>query len=357
MTFEPFRPLVAVVTPVYNGARNLRTTMECVQAQTYANLVHVVVDNASTDGTAQIIESFQKTKVPVQASRNDALLPIEKNWETAVRKVPAETKYFLVLCHNDLITPDAIEKFVEVAERYPSVGVVGCLWHFGPDPNRRDHLRAQGLPPDRNFFDGHWALKSFLQQCHHSTSPNQQLFRRSLLDERKPFYSQVNQYNDIEACVATLVDHDYGFVHSPLGFSRCGDGGISDSPTAGAEYIKAWLNLIETYGPAVMSKADLEETRRAFLHHYHRRLLLWRLMGRDKSLYIEHRDWLASKGLEPSLTDYAISLVEWAKEIVFNKRQLVGRSKALCDRTWSELSSEGAAPRASKIESLELKSA
>lgn len=357
MTVEPFRPLVAVVTPVYNGARNLRATMECVQAQTYSNLVHVVVDNASTDATAQIIQSFQKAQVPVHASRNDTLLPLEKNWESAVRKVPAETKYFLVLCHNDLITPEAIEKLVEVAERYPTVGVVGCLWHFGTDPNRRDHLRATGLPTDRNFFDGHWALKSFLQQCHHSTSPNQQLFRRSVLDERKPFFSQVNQYIDIEACVATLVDHDYGFVHRALGFSRSGDGGISDSPTAAAEYVKAWLNLIETYGPAVMSVADLNETREAFLQHYYRRLLLWRLGRRDLPLYTKHKDWLAAKGLEPSIADYAMSLFLWAKEIVLNKRQLVGRSKPLCDRTWSELAGDVPAPRAPNVEPLKLKSA
>ena len=39
-------PLVAIATPVYNGAEYLADTMACVQAQTYPNLVHCVLDNA-----------------------------------------------------------------------------------------------------------------------------------------------------------------------------------------------------------------------------------------------------------------------------------------------------------------------
>ncbi len=35
-------PLVAVVTPVYNGEKYLAETMECVQAQDYPELVHIV---------------------------------------------------------------------------------------------------------------------------------------------------------------------------------------------------------------------------------------------------------------------------------------------------------------------------
>ncbi len=50
------QPPVAVVTPVLNGEEFLAETMDSVQAQTYPNLVHIVLDNASTDATAQIVE-------------------------------------------------------------------------------------------------------------------------------------------------------------------------------------------------------------------------------------------------------------------------------------------------------------
>ena len=40
-------PLVAIVTPVYNGERFLAETMQCVQCSDYPNLLHVALDNAA----------------------------------------------------------------------------------------------------------------------------------------------------------------------------------------------------------------------------------------------------------------------------------------------------------------------
>ena len=63
-------PLVAVVTPVYNGGRYLAETLASVQAQTYPRLIHVVLDNASTDATPELIEQAHGGRVPILARRN-----------------------------------------------------------------------------------------------------------------------------------------------------------------------------------------------------------------------------------------------------------------------------------------------
>src|SRR5262245_5563997 len=55
----PENPLrIAVVTPSYNHARFLRTTIDSVLAQNYPNLAYVVEDGGSTDGTRQLLESY-----------------------------------------------------------------------------------------------------------------------------------------------------------------------------------------------------------------------------------------------------------------------------------------------------------
>src|SRR5262245_21053366 len=70
------QPLVAVVTPVHNGADSLAACLESVRAQSYRNWCHLVVDNASTDATRNIADSraAQDPRVKVLSFRE--LLPM-----------------------------------------------------------------------------------------------------------------------------------------------------------------------------------------------------------------------------------------------------------------------------------------
>ena len=48
-------PAVAVITPTRNRARLLQETLDSVAAQSFADWEHIVVDDGSDDGTAQIM--------------------------------------------------------------------------------------------------------------------------------------------------------------------------------------------------------------------------------------------------------------------------------------------------------------
>ena len=72
--------LVSVVIPVYNGARFIGRTLASVQAQTYAPLEIVVIDDGSSDDTAILVEAeavrdsrirlFRGENLGVAAARN-----------------------------------------------------------------------------------------------------------------------------------------------------------------------------------------------------------------------------------------------------------------------------------------------
>jgi len=57
------RPLVSVIVPVYNGAAFLGEAIESVFAQDYAPLEVVVVDDGSTDGSAELAEAYDGVRV------------------------------------------------------------------------------------------------------------------------------------------------------------------------------------------------------------------------------------------------------------------------------------------------------
>ncbi|OZB13178.1 MAG: hypothetical protein B7X53_16650 [Hyphomonas sp. 34-62-18] len=119
------KPLVAIVTPVYNGAEYLDEAMSSVQAQTYPNLVHVVIDNASTDATPEIIARYRAKRVPVIVYRNNATVSVRANFEMAVQSAPQNAAYIRILCADDIFYPTSTEEMVALGEAHPNAGVVG----------------------------------------------------------------------------------------------------------------------------------------------------------------------------------------------------------------------------------------
>jgi glycosyltransferase involved in cell wall biosynthesis len=169
-------PLVAIVTPVYNGATYLAETMENVHSLDYPNLVHVVLDNGSTDATPEIIQKYIGRRVPILTTRNGVTLPMEANWSKAVSLIPKEAEYFWLLCADDTLAPHAIRRTVDVAESDPSVVLVGSLW-------RADGaVVGEELPRGQTVFEGKDILRSYLRREHSALAGMNKLVRCSMVD-------------------------------------------------------------------------------------------------------------------------------------------------------------------------------
>lgn len=52
------KPLVSIITAVYNGERHLARTIQSVRDQTYRNIEYIIIDGGSTDGTLDIIGKY-----------------------------------------------------------------------------------------------------------------------------------------------------------------------------------------------------------------------------------------------------------------------------------------------------------
>jgi len=288
------QPLVAVVTPVYNGSPYLEGALACVQAQTYRNLVHVVLDNASTDDTPQVIARAAGGRVPILTQRNPSLLPQVDNWNAVVAMTPPDAKYFRLLSADDLMTPDAIERLVALAESDPEIGLVCSPHGVGgthTDPARVD---GRGLPVEMHVFDGRWLVKTYLMRLHGAVSPTHMLIKRQLLVEGTPFYRKGVASFDTDACLRVVRGCKFGFVHDVLAWTRLHkDSETSHFPLHKQTYVAEWLAWIDLFGPTVMSPSQLAQCRRIHLRHYFRRLLLWRLKQRDKALVDRHLAFLA----------------------------------------------------------------
>lgn len=54
--------LVSIITVTYNSASTLPSTLHSVEAQNYADIEHIIIDGASTDGTLSIIQAYAQGK-------------------------------------------------------------------------------------------------------------------------------------------------------------------------------------------------------------------------------------------------------------------------------------------------------
>ena len=72
-------PKVSVIVPTYNQAGFLREAIRSVMAQTEADWEMIVVNNQSTDDTAEVVRSFQDPRIRLFDIQNDGIIAKSRN--------------------------------------------------------------------------------------------------------------------------------------------------------------------------------------------------------------------------------------------------------------------------------------
>ena len=278
--------------------------MEAVQAQTYRNLVHIVHDNASTDATPEILARYGKARVPVEVVRTAKTSPIAQNWNAAVARVPAGAKYFRVLCADDLIEPEFVTSTVAVAERNPSVVVVGCgLRH------REAHAINAQWDAGREVFPGQEAARRFFLGTGLIVA-HQTLIGRSVLDWRTPFFDEDLVANDTDACLRLLRHGDWGFVHNVLATTRDHPDTQSQAIVKAGMHQCEYLVLLERHAEFAFGKVEGRRWVQKYRRYYLRQLLRSRIKGAS-DIYGRHVTLIRRSGLRSMGWQFLDAIADW----------------------------------------------
>jgi len=99
--------LVSVIIPTFNGAKYIRETLESVFGQTYRSLEILVVDDGSTDDTAELVDSYGPRATVIRQAQQGH--PAARN--SGVRR--ATGCFLSFLDHDDIWQPNKIELQIE----------------------------------------------------------------------------------------------------------------------------------------------------------------------------------------------------------------------------------------------------
>jgi glycosyltransferase involved in cell wall biosynthesis len=146
-------PLVSIVLPTYNGARYLPEAIRTCLDQTYRNIELVVVDDASTDGTPEVLASVGDPRLRVIRHEVNRKLPGALNTGFAA----ARGDYLTWTSDDNRYMPVAVERMLTYLQARPDTAFVCAGYVFiNPDGSRADRPpRAPGpiwLLPVRNVI-------------------------------------------------------------------------------------------------------------------------------------------------------------------------------------------------------------
>lgn len=110
--------MISVIIPLYNKVHTIARTLETVFQQTYTDYEIVIVDDGSTDGSADVVRSIDDSRIRLISQANAGV--------SAARNrgiEEAQGEFVAFLDADDEWKPDYLETMMQLVEKYPQCDV------------------------------------------------------------------------------------------------------------------------------------------------------------------------------------------------------------------------------------------
>ena len=117
-------PEISVIMSVYNGETYLEEAINSVCNQTFTDWELIVINDCSTDKTAEILDKYAKADKRIRVYENEANLKLPSSLNKAAAF--AEGKYIARMDADDICLPDRLEKQYRFMEDNPDTALSSC---------------------------------------------------------------------------------------------------------------------------------------------------------------------------------------------------------------------------------------
>jgi glycosyltransferase involved in cell wall biosynthesis len=195
-------PQVSIIMNCYNGERYLREAIDSVYAQSYKNWEIIFFDNASTDSTSQIAQSYDSRLKYFRAEVNTHLGPARNR---ALEK--ARATYIAFLDSDDIYLPYTLSRQVELMESADYGLVYAETLVIGEDGRK---IKRQKLRYSSGYILDQLLRRYEISMC-------SVMIRRSVIDEEGLRFGEELRYcPEHNLFMKIAAQHKVGVIHNPI---------------------------------------------------------------------------------------------------------------------------------------------
>lgn len=166
--------MISIIMPAYNAAHTIENSIKSVLAQTYADFELIVVNDGSTDNTAEKALSSGDSRVRVLTAENGGPA---RGRNIGIKAVDDNSDYIMFIDADDQLLPDALERAVADMESGADIVFMGFTI-VNPDGTTNDYHEPSATIKSEE-------LGEFLPSLYKANLLNQvwaKLYRRDVVD-------------------------------------------------------------------------------------------------------------------------------------------------------------------------------
>jgi len=187
---------IDILVPVYNAEIFIERCLNCLINQTYKNTRIVIVDDGSTDNSANIIKNYANLHTNIEFFAKNNEKSISKTRNFLLTKI--ESKYFTFFDIDDYAEPTYIEELYH-AIKYNNADMSLCdkFWH-----KENKKLNIKKINEDRNsinFLNKQEAIAEMLSSNMYNGTVYAKLMKSSLLKNAN-FDPEIHYGEDLDFC-------------------------------------------------------------------------------------------------------------------------------------------------------------
>ncbi len=216
-------PEISVVMSVYNGAPYLEAAINSILQQTYTNFEFIIVNDASTDDSPEILRKFDDCRLRVITNTEN--LGLTKSLNIGINA--ARARFIARMDADDLSLPHRLERQRQFLEERPDYALVGSAYY-----QIDEHDRTRGLV---RVLTADQELRAGLRQ-QNWFGHGSVMMRREALRQLQGYDEQFKYAQDYDLWLRLSEHHKIANLEEPLYCWRVTADCISKSKIKEQEY-------------------------------------------------------------------------------------------------------------------------